>query len=61
MNNVAIAAEYIISKFQLKRVLILDWDVHHGDSTQKLFYERDDVLYISIHRFLNGEFYPGGL
>jgi acetoin utilization deacetylase AcuC-like enzyme len=57
-NNVAIAAQYLVDNFQ-KRVLIFDWDVHHGDSTQKLFYNRNDVLYISIHKYLNGEFYPG--
>lgn len=38
--------------------MIFDWDVHHGDSTQKLFYERKDVMYISIHRHDNGKFYP---
>ena len=58
INNVAVAAEYLIKNHKLKRVAIFDWDVHHGDSTQKLFYDRKDVLYISIHRHDNGKFYP---
>jgi len=56
-NNVAIAAEYAISKLGLKKVLILDWDVHHGNGTQHIFEERADVMYCSIHK--GGRFYPG--
>jgi acetoin utilization deacetylase AcuC-like enzyme len=48
-NNVAIAAEYLLRKFKLKRILILDVDAHHGNGTQKAFYETDKVLYISLH------------
>lgn len=48
-NNVAVAASYAIEKYNLNRVLILDWDVHHGNGTEDIFYERDDVLFISIH------------
>jgi len=44
----------------LKKVLILDWDVHHGDGTQKAFYDSDDALLISLHLYNNGNFYPGG-
>jgi acetoin utilization deacetylase AcuC-like enzyme len=57
-NNVAVAAEYVIRRHGLKRVAILDWDVHHGNGTQHIFEERGDVLYISPHegpQFL----YPG--
>jgi len=36
----------------------LDWDVHHGDSTQKIFYNDPEVLYLSIHKYMNGNFYP---
>ncbi|MCE9581500.1 MAG: histone deacetylase [Planctomycetes bacterium] len=49
-NNVALAAK------QAKRVLIVDWDVHHGNGTQDIFYEDPDVLYFSTHRW---PFYPG--
>jgi acetoin utilization deacetylase AcuC-like enzyme len=48
-NNVAIAAQYLVQKFNLKRVLILDVDAHHGNGTQKRFYETDKVLYMSLH------------
>lgn len=55
-NNVAIAAEYAIRKRGLKKVVIVDIDVHHGNGTQHAFDHRSDVLYISTHRF---PFYPG--
>ena len=50
MNNVAIAAEYALKTHGLKRILILDWDVHHGNGTQHMFYDDPKVLYISLHR-----------
>ena len=55
-NNVAIAAAALIENRGLKRVLILDWDVHHGNGTQEIFYSSPQVLYISLHQF---PFYPG--
>ena len=55
-NNAAISARYIQSKYKLDRVLIIDWDVHHGNGTQDAFYDDPTVLYFSIHRF---PFYPG--
>jgi acetoin utilization deacetylase AcuC-like enzyme len=55
-NNIAIAAEYAIEKHGLKRILIVDWDLHHGNGTQKVFYDRRDVLYFSSHQFPH---YPG--
>nr|CAI5816896.1 unnamed protein product [Callosobruchus analis] len=58
LNNVALAAEAAISKKMAKKVLIVDHDIHHGQGTQQLFYERDDVLYFSIHRYENGLFWP---
>ncbi|CAH1965946.1 unnamed protein product [Acanthoscelides obtectus] len=58
LNNVALAADAAISKQLTKKVLIVDHDVHHGQGTQRLFYERDDVLYFSIHRYENGLFWP---
>lgn len=49
-NNIAIGAAYAIEKKYIKKVLIIDWDVHHGNGTQDIFYERDDVFYFSIHQ-----------
>lgn len=56
-NNVAIGAQYAIKNFSLERILIVDWDVHHGNGTQNSFYEDPRVLYFSTHRY--GFFYPG--
>jgi len=55
-NNVAIAAAALIANHGLNRVLILDWDVHHGNGTQELFYASPQVLYMSLHQY---PFYPG--
>lgn len=55
-NNVALAAEAAIRQHRLERVLIIDWDVHHGNGTQDLFYTRGDVHFCSVHR---SPFYPG--
>ena len=55
-NNVAITAEHLIRERGLSRVLIADWDIHHGNGTQNAFYFRKDVLFFSTHRF---PFYPG--
>lgn len=55
-NNVALAAEHALRAHDLERVLIVDWDVHHGNGTQEVFYERADVCFFSAHRF---PFYPG--
>jgi len=56
-NNIAIGARYAIRNFPLQRILIVDWDVHHGNGTQNSFYEDPQVLYFSTHRY--GFFYPG--
>jgi acetoin utilization deacetylase AcuC-like enzyme len=55
-NNVAIAAEYAKKNHGLKRILIVDWDLHHGNGTQWAFYEDPAVLYFSSHQF---PYYPG--
>lgn len=55
-NNVALAAEHALRTHDLERVLIIDWDVHHGNGTQDVFYDREDVWFFSAHRF---PFYPG--
>uniref|UniRef100_A0A914UW51 Histone deacetylase domain-containing protein n=1 Tax=Plectus sambesii TaxID=2011161 RepID=A0A914UW51_9BILA len=57
-NNVAVAAQYAIDKHKLQRVLILDWDVHHGNGIQQAFYEDPRILYVSLHRYDNGTFFP---
>jgi acetoin utilization deacetylase AcuC-like enzyme len=56
INNVAVAARYAQEKFGVRKVAIIDWDVHHGNGTQEIFYEDPSVLYISTHQF---PFYPG--
>lgn len=55
-NNIAIAARYAQMAHGLKKIAILDWDVHHGNGTQEAFYRDSSVLYISLHRY---PFYPG--
>ena len=55
-NNIAIAAAHALDRHGLKRILIVDWDVHHGNSTQHTFYHDPRVLFFSIHRY---PFYPG--
>ncbi|XP_061644669.1 histone deacetylase 6 [Phyllopteryx taeniolatus] len=57
-NNVAIAARYAQNKHQVKRVLIVDWDVHHGQGVQYVFQEDPSVLYMSVHRFEHCAFWP---
>lgn len=59
-NNVAVTAKVLQATTQFKRILILDWDVHHGNGTQRAFLDDPSVLYISIHRYDQGRFYPSG-
>ena len=56
LNNVAVAARYAQRKYNAERVAIIDWDVHHGNGTQHIFYDDKSVLYISTHQY---PFYPG--
>lgn len=55
-NNVAVAARYAISRKGLSRVMIVDWDAHHGNGTQDAFYDDPAVLYVSLHQYPH---YPG--
>ena len=55
-NNVAVGATYLLGKYKLNKVAIIDFDVHHGNGTQDIFYNEKKVLYISSHQF---PFYPG--
>ncbi|CAI2371054.1 unnamed protein product [Moneuplotes crassus] len=57
-NNAAVAATYAKELFGLKKILILDWDVHHGDGTQEIFYNDPEVFYMSMHRWENGIYFP---
>jgi acetoin utilization deacetylase AcuC-like enzyme len=57
-NSVALAARHARTSHQLDRVLIVDWDVHHGNGTQDIYFADDSVFFYSIHRF-GGGFYPG--
>ena len=56
-NNVGIAAQYAVSKHGLDRVLVVDWDVHHGNGIQHMFYNDSHVLYISLHRLVGRCFF----
>lgn len=60
-NNVPVAVRVCQQEYPetCRKVLILDWDVHHGNGIQNIFYNDPNVLYISIHVYLNGNFYPG--
>ncbi|XP_026287181.1 histone deacetylase 6 isoform X1 [Frankliniella occidentalis] len=60
-NNVSLAAKYALEKHGLSRILLVDWDVHHGNGTQHIFESDPRVLYISLHRYDNGSFFPGSL
>ncbi len=55
-NNAAIGAKHALQKYQLDRIAIIDWDVHHGNGTQEIFYESPEVYYFSLHQF---PLYPG--
>ena len=55
-NNVAVGANYLIKKYSYKKIAIIDFDVHHGNGTQNIFYNNEKVLYISTHQY---PYYPG--
>ena len=55
-NNVAVGAYYLLEKYRLNKVAIIDFDVHHGNGTQDIFYNNENVLYISSHQY---PYYPG--
>ncbi|CAK7344157.1 unnamed protein product [Dovyalis caffra] len=61
-NNVAVAASFLLDErpeLGVKKILIVDWDVHHGNGTQKMFWNDSRVLFFSVHRHEFGSFYPG--
>ena len=55
-NNVAVGAKYLINNYNYNKIAIIDFDVHHGNGTQNIFYENEKVLYISTHQY---PYYPG--
>jgi len=55
-NNIAIAAQHALARYNLERILLIDFDVHHGNGTQETFYDNPQVMYISTHQY---PFYPG--
>ncbi|XP_066499799.1 histone deacetylase 6 [Hoplias malabaricus] len=57
-NNLAVAARYAQTKHSVQRILIVDWDVHHGQGIQYTFQEDPSVLYFSVHRYEDGSFWP---
>lgn len=58
-NSVAIAAKLLQQRLSVSKTLIVDWDVHHGNGTQQAFYSDPSVLYVSLHRYDDGNFFPG--
>ena len=56
LNSVSIGANYLLKKYKYKKVAIIDFDVHHGNGTQDIFYENENVLFISTHQY---PYYPG--
>ena len=60
-NNIAIAAEYLITKYKQERILIVDFDVHHGDGTQSIVQGNSKIQFISLHRYDLADFYPSKL
>ena len=56
LNNVAIGAKYLLKKYKYNKVAIIDFDVHHGNGTQDIFYDNKNVLFISTHQY---PYYPG--
>ncbi|KAJ5507082.1 hypothetical protein N7527_009225 [Penicillium freii] len=61
-NNVCVAARVCQNRLgdACRKIMILDWDVHHGNGIQKAFYDDPNILYISLHVYQDGGFYPGG-
>ncbi|KXN67141.1 Arginase/deacetylase, partial [Conidiobolus coronatus NRRL 28638] len=57
-NNVAVAVASLKERYNLNRILIVDWDVHYGNGIQKAFDSDPDVVYVSLHRYENAQFYP---
>jgi histone deacetylase 6 len=59
-NNIAIGARYLQEKYNIKKIAILDYDIHRGDGTHFIFREDPSILFISTHRYDHGTSYPAG-
>jgi histone deacetylase 6 len=59
INNVTCGVRHAQKAYGVKKIAVFDWDAHHGDSSQALLYNDPNVLYISFHRYENGEYFPG--
>ena len=59
-NNIAIGARYLQKKYNVKKIAILDYDIHRGDGTHFIFREDPNILFISTHRYDHGTSYPAG-
>ncbi|CAI5987305.1 unnamed protein product [Closterium sp. NIES-64] len=59
-NNVALAAKHLLDSGGVQRILVVDWDVHHGNGIQHMFWTDPRLLYFSVHRYQGGMFYPAG-
>ncbi|ORX73657.1 Arginase/deacetylase, partial [Linderina pennispora] len=57
-NNVSVAVHDLLARRLAEKIVVVDWDVHHGNGIQEAFYNKEDVLYISLHRYDGEEFYP---
>jgi histone deacetylase 6 len=60
LNNVALGARYLQQKHNIQRIAILDYDVHEGDGSHHIFDRDKNILFISVHRYDRGAYYPGG-
>ncbi|CAI5483470.1 unnamed protein product [Closterium sp. Yama58-4] len=59
-NNVALAAKHLLDSGRVQRILVVDWDVHHGNGIQHMFWTDPRLLYFSVHRYQSSMFYPAG-
>ena len=57
-NTISIAAKHARLKHGLEKVMVIDWDIHHGNGIQNIFYDDPSVLYLSLHRFDQGDYFP---
>ena len=51
LNNISITANYLIKKYKFKKIAIIDFDVHHGNGSQEIFYNNPNIMYCSMHEF----------
>ena len=59
INNITVAIEAVLAVYPSKKIILFDFDIHHGDGSQSFFYHRRDVLVFSVHKYMEGTFFPG--